>query len=155
MRGRALTPVFVGLAALFITLLVGVVHPLLSNPFGRGIGARLLGVVVSFNILLPAGFCSLLLIYSLFASTRLRRGPLGFSAFAASSWIAGQTLGYVVTIRVIAGFANAYGKYAPAGEVAALAFLIYLQHLVFVMGYVLALVLNEERDEHLEGPVEE
>lgn len=127
--------------------LVGVVPPLLFNPFGRGIGARLLGIVVSFNIALVASFGSLVLIYSLFASTRLRRGLLWFSAFAASSWIAGQALGYVVTIRAISGFANAFGRYAPAGEVAAVAFLIYLQHLIFVFGYLLALVLNEEQGE--------
>ena len=125
---------------------VGLLRPLLENPFGTGLGARLLGIFVAFNLLFFAVFFSLLLVYRLFASTPLRRGPLTFAAFAAASWIAGQTLGYVVAIRVVSGFANAFGGYAPAAEVAALSFLIYLQHLIFVFGYLLALVLHEERD---------
>lgn len=145
-RGRALTPVFVVLAIVFMVVTVGLLRPLLENPFGTGLGARLLGIFVAFNLLFFAVFFSLLLVYRLFASTPLRRGPLTFAAFAAASWIAGQTLGYVVAIRVVSGFANAFGGYAPAAEVAALSFLIYLQHLIFVFGYLLALVLHEERD---------
>jgi membrane protein len=145
LRGRLLTPVFVSLVTLFVVVAVGLLQPLLSDPFGRGIGARLLGIFVGFNLLFFAVFGSLLIIYRLFASTPLRRGPLAIAAFAAASWIAGQTLGYVVAVRAVSGFDNAFGGYAPAAEVAALSFLIYLQHLIFVFGYLLALVLHEDR----------
>jgi uncharacterized BrkB/YihY/UPF0761 family membrane protein len=146
LRGRALTPVFVGLATLFTVVTVGLLRPLLTDPFGSGLGPRLLGVFIAFNLLYFAAFGSLLLVYRLFASTPLRRGPLAFAAFAAASWISGQSLGYLVAIRHVGGFARAFGGYAPAAEVAALAFLIYLQHLIFVGGYLLALVVHEERD---------
>lgn len=144
-RGRALTPVFVALAVLFVTVTVGLLRPLLENPFGTGLGARLLGIFVAFNILFFAVFGSLLLVYRLFASTPLRRGPLTFAAFAAASWIASQTLGYVLAIRLVSGFADAFGGYTPAAEVTALSFLIYLQHLILIWGYLLALTLHEER----------
>ena len=143
LRGRALTPVFVVLATSFVVVSVGPLRPLLHNPFGHGLGARLLGIFVAFNVLYFAVFGSLLLVYRLFATTPLRRGPLTLAAFVAASWISGQTLGYVLAIRFISGFANAFGGYAPAGEFAALLFLIYLQHLIFVFGYVLALALHE------------
>lgn len=145
-RGRALTPVFVALAVLFVVGTVGLLQPLLENPFGTGVGPRLLGIFVAFNLLFFAVFGSLLLVYRLFASTPLRRGPLSVAAFAAASWIASQTLGYVLAIRLVSGFANAFGGYAPAAEVTALSFLIYLQHLIFIWGYLLALTLHEERD---------
>ena len=143
-RGRALTPVFVLLAVVFVAVTVGLLRPLLTDPFGHGLGARLLGIFIAFNVLFFGVFGALLLVYRLFGSTPLRRGPLAFAAFAAASWIAGQTLGYVVAIRAVSGFANAFGRYAPAAEVAALAFLIYLQHLILVFGYLLALTLHEE-----------
>lgn len=144
LRGRALTPVFVLISTLYVVLLVGVIRPLLSEPFGRGIGARLLGMFVAFLLLFVAAFGALLLIYRFFASTPLRLGPLTVAAFAAGSWIAGQTLGYLGALRAVSGYAHAFGGYAPAGIVAALAFFIYLQHVVFVLGYLLALALHEE-----------
>lgn len=145
LRGRLLTPVFIVLVTLFVAVTVGLLRPLLFDPFGQGVGARLLGVFVGFNLVFFAVFGSLLVIYRFFASTRLRRGPLTIAAFAAASWIAGQTLGYVVALRLISGFDNAFGGYAPAAEVAALSFLIYLQHLIFVFGYLLALALHEHQ----------
>ena len=145
LRGRALTPVLVLLAVLALVVLVGVLRPLLLDPFGRGLGPRLLGVFVAFNVLFFAVFGTLLLVYRFFASTPLRPAALAFASFGAASWIAGQTIGYAYAIRKVSGFDNAFGRYGPAGEVAALAFLIYLQHLIFILGYLLALVLHEER----------
>lgn len=142
LRGRLLSPLLVVLAVVFVAVAVAL-RPLLDDPFGRGTGARLLGVFVAFNVLFFAVFGALLLVYRLFATTPLRRGPLTFASFAAASWIAGQSLGYVLAIRLIDGFDNAFGRYAAAGEVAAIVFLVYLQHLVLVFGYLLALTLHE------------
>lgn len=144
-RGRALTPVFVALAVLFVGVTVGALRPLLDHPFGSGLGPRLLGILIAFNVLFFGAFGTLLIVYRYFTSTPVRRGPLLFAAFAAASWIAGQTLGYVLAVRLVGGFAHAFGGYAPAAEVTALAFLIYLQYLILVFGYLLALVLHEER----------
>jgi uncharacterized BrkB/YihY/UPF0761 family membrane protein len=157
LRGRLLTPVLIVLAIAFVALAAGPIRPLLENPFGRGFGARLLGILVGFNILFFAVFAALLLVYRLFASTALRRWPLAAGAFVAASWISGQLLGYTLALRYIGGFDNAFGKFAPAGEVAALAFLVYLEHLVFVLGYLLALVLHEhpQRRPRRSAPVDD
>ncbi|GAB2480493.1 YhjD/YihY/BrkB family envelope integrity protein [Jatrophihabitans fulvus] len=142
LRGRLLSPLFVVLAVVFVLVAVAC-RPLLDDPFGAGAGARVLGVFIAFNLLFFAVFGALLLVYRLFATTPLRRGPLTVAAFAAASWIAGQSLGYVLAIRLIDGFDNGFGRYAPAAEVAALVFLVYLQHLILVFGYLLALTLHE------------
>ncbi|WP_375497296.1 YhjD/YihY/BrkB family envelope integrity protein [uncultured Jatrophihabitans sp.] len=142
-RGRTLTPVLVVLAMLAVVLTAGPLRPLLDDPFGRGLGARLLGVFVAFNLLFFLLFPTLLLVYRLFASTPLRRGPLVAGAFVSASWISGQLLGYLIALRHVGGFDRAFGHYAPAGEVAAFAFLVYLENLVFLLGYLLALVLHE------------
>ena len=44
----------------------------------------------------------------------------------------------------MSGFANAFGGFAPAATIAAIAFLTYLLHLIVLGGYVLALDLHEE-----------
>lgn len=143
LRGRLLTPVLVGYAIVVVVLLVGVVRPLFGG-LGEGTGGRLLGVFVAFNLLFFPLFAGLLVVYRFFASTPLRRGPLLAGAFVAASWLAGQLLGYVLAVRFVGGFDNAFGGYAPAATVAAFAFLIYLEHLVFLLGYLLALVLHEK-----------
>ncbi|GGL94160.1 YhjD/YihY/BrkB family envelope integrity protein [Nakamurella endophytica] len=151
LRGRALTPLLTVAVVLIVLVLAGPVRPLLDG-FGTGTGARLLGTFVAFNLLFVAVFGILLLVYRLFASTRLRAGPLVWGAFVAASWISGQAIGYTVAVRLIGGFAHAFGGYAPAATVAAISFLVYLEHLVFLLGYLLALVLHERGRRDLPDP---
>ncbi|MBM9468895.1 YhjD/YihY/BrkB family envelope integrity protein [Nakamurella leprariae] len=144
LRGRALTPLLTLIAVLIMLLVAGPVLPLFDG-FGTGTGARLLGVFVAFNLMFFPLFGALLVVYRLFASTRLRPAALLWSAFWAASWLAGQLIGYTLAIRFIGGFDHAFGGYAPAAVVAAFSFFIYLENLVFVGGYLLALVLHERR----------
>ena len=144
LRGRLLTVPLLAVAGLAVILGVTGLRPLLQNPFGTGLAARLLGILVAFCVLWAGATAVLCLVYRLFASTPLRPWPLLIAAAAAGSWLAGQSLGYVLTLRLITGFARAYGDYAPAGVVAALAFLLYLNHIVVLLGYSLALSLHEE-----------
>lgn len=144
LRGRLLTVPLLAVAGLAVVLGVTGLRPLLDDPFGTGTPARLLGVFVAFCILWAGATAVLCLVYRLFATTPLRPWPLLIGAAAAGSWLAGQTLGYVLTLRLITGFAHAYGGFAPAGVVAAMAFLLYLNHIVVLWGYALALSLHEE-----------
>lgn len=143
-RGRLLTAVFAGVVVLGVVVLVGVVRPLLFDPFGSGLGARLLGIFVAFNFLFFAIFGALVLVYRLFATTPIRPPALFGAAFAAASWLASQTLAYTGVVRSVSGYANAFGHYQPVATFAALTFLFYLDHLVFLFGYALALRLHEE-----------
>lgn len=144
LRGRLLTLVFVAASVVAALLLVGPIRPLLTGSFGQGLGARLLGIFVAFNILFFALLGALSLVYRMFASTRIRVGPLLISAGAAASWLASQTLAYFGAIRALGSVSRAYGGFGPAGLLAALAFLAYLENVVVLFGYVLALRLHEE-----------
>jgi uncharacterized BrkB/YihY/UPF0761 family membrane protein len=144
LRGRLLTPLYAGAATAILLLVTGAVRPLFFDPFGSGTGARLLGIVVAFHISWAIGTCLLAAIYRLFGSTPLRPWPLLLSAGFASAWLTCQTLAYTLVIRLIGGFARAYGGYAPAGAIAAISFLVYLDQLVVVFGYLLALQGHED-----------
>lgn len=147
-RGRLLTVPVVLVAALAVVIAATVLRPLLDGPLGTGTGPRLLGVFLAFVILWPGLTAVLCLVYRLFTSTALRPVPLVVGAAAAGSWLAGQTLGYVLTLRFVSRFAAPYGDYAVAGAVAALTFLLYLNHLVVLLGYLLALALHERPGQH-------
>jgi hypothetical protein len=144
LRGRLLTPLYAGAAVAIILLVTGPVRPLFFNPFGTGGGARVLGALVAFFISWAVGTCLLSAIYRLFGTTPLRPLPLLLAAGFASAWLTCQTLSYTVVIRLIGGFARAYGGYAPAGAVAAITFLVYLDQLVVVLGYLLAVQGHEQ-----------
>jgi uncharacterized BrkB/YihY/UPF0761 family membrane protein len=144
-RGRLLTLVFAALVIVGELVLVGLLRPLLFNPFGHGLGPRLLGIFVAFNILFFAILGVLMTVYRLFSSTPLRLRPLFWGGFAAASWLASQTLAYVLVVRLVAGFDHAFGGYRPAATVAAIGFLIYLEQLVFLLGFLWALQLHESR----------
>lgn len=144
LRGRLLTPLYAAAAVAIILLVSGAVRPLFFNAFGAGLGARLLGLVVAFHISWAICTCLLAAVYRLFGTTPLRVRPLLLAAGFASAWLTCQTLAFTVVIRLISGFARAYGGYAPAGAIAAITFLVYLDHLVVVFGYLLALQGHEE-----------
>lgn len=145
-RGRLLTVPLVLVAALAVVTAATVLRPLLGGPLGTGTGPRLLGVFLAFVVLWPGLTAVLCLVYRLFTSTALRPVPLVVGAAAAGSWLAGQTLGYVLTLRFVSRFAAPYGGYVVAGAVAALTFLLYLNHIVVLLGYLLSLTLQEREE---------
>ncbi|MGN6608154.1 MAG: YhjD/YihY/BrkB family envelope integrity protein [Jatrophihabitans sp.] len=144
-RGRVLTGVLVAMVVVGEIVLVGLLRPLLLDPFGDGLGARLLGILVAFNILFFALLAVLVVVYRWFASARPGARALLISGFWTASWLASQTLAYVIVVRAVSGFDHAFGGYRPAATVAAIGFLIYLEHLVFLVGYLATLQLHERR----------
>jgi membrane protein len=144
LRGRALTIPLILVAGCAVVVIATVLRPLLTNPFGTGAAARLLGILVGFLIMWAGATALLCLVYRLFAATPVRPVPLVVGAAAAGSWLAGQTLGYVLVLRYISGFAHAYGGVGAAGAAAAIVFLVYLDDVVVLLGYLLALRLHED-----------
>lgn len=151
LRGRLLAVPIVLVASLAVIIAATVLRPLIEGTFGTGTGPRLLGVFVTFVVLWPGLTAVLCLVYRLFPSTTLRPVPLLVGAAAAGSWLAGQTLGYVLTLRFVSRFAAPYGGYVVAGAVAALVFLLYLNHVVVLLGYLLALELDGAADRSAAG----
>lgn len=142
MRGRLLTVPLLLVAAVAVAIAVTVLRPVLAG-VGTGTGPRLLGLLIAFWVLWLGAAALLCLVYRLFASTPVRVGPLVTASLVTGSWLAGQTLGYVLTIRLVSGFDRAYAGVAGIGAVAAVAFLLYLNHVVTLLGYLLALQLHE------------
>lgn len=145
LRGRLLTAPLLIIAACAAVLGATILRPLLEDPFGQGTGPRLLGILVAFCVLWAGAAAVLCLVYRLFASTAIALLPLVLAAGAAGSWLAGQTLGFVLSIRMLGGLDAAYGGVPWAGALAAAAFLLYLNHIVVLVGYTFALLLHEER----------
>ncbi len=115
----------------------------------RGLRGRLLtaplllGVLVAFWVLWIGLSALLCLVYRLFSSTPVRTVPLVLAAVCTGSWLAGQTSGYVLTIRLVTGYDRADAGVVGIGAIAAVAFLLYLNHVVTLLGYLLALQLHE------------
>jgi membrane protein len=147
LRGRLLTVPILVVAALGVAIAATVLRPLIEASFGTGTGPRLLGVFLAFIVLWPGITAVLCLVYRLFTSTAVRPVPLLVGAAAAGSWLAGQSLGYVLTLRYVSRFAAPYGGYAVAGAVAALTFLLYLNHIVVLLGFLVTLTLQERAGE--------
>jgi hypothetical protein len=144
LRGRLLAPLYAAAAIAIILLVTGVVRPLFFGPFGTGTGAQAVGALVTFFISWGVWTCVLAAVYRLFGTTPLRPWPLLLAAGFTSAWLTCQTMAFTVVIRLAGGFARAYGGSAPAGAVAAITFLVYLDLLVVVFGYLLALQGHEQ-----------
>ncbi len=144
LRGRLLTGVLMILAVGVVLFVAGVLRPLLDDPFGTGLGARLLGLFVALNIMFGIVAVLLAVLYRLFATTPVRAGPLAVASLATAAWISGQTLGFLLVLRLAGRVPKGYGDYIPAATVGALAFLVYVEWLVVLLGYLLALRLHEE-----------
>ena len=144
LRGRLLTVPAVVVAVLAVVVVVTLLWPLLEGSFGVGTGGRLLGVFVAF-LVLWWGFAALMaFVYRLGATTPIRLPALLGGAAASGSWLAGQSLGYVLVLRWIGDVGRPYGGSVVAGTVAAVVFLLYLDHVVVLLGYLLALHLHEQ-----------
>jgi membrane protein len=144
LRGRLLTGPLLLVAVLAGVIVTTWARPLLHNPFGVGTGSRLLGIFVAFCIGWAGATAVLSLLYRAFATTPISPWALLIAAAAAGSWLAGQSLGYVLVLRIVSGGDAAYGGSRLIAATAAIAFLVYLNHVVFLLGYALALTLHED-----------
>lgn len=142
-RGRTLTAALVAVVALGGVIVVGALRPVAQADFGTGTPARLLGLLVSF-VALWLGFSAVLcLLYQVFPARRLEAAPLIVGAAATGSWLAGQTLGFLLVLRLAVGAGTAYGGSVLAGAVATVLFLLYLDNIVLIGGYALTLSLAD------------
>jgi membrane protein len=141
-RGRVLTAALIGTVGLGAVVLAGVVRPLATHSYGHGWPGRLLGILVAF-VVAWIGFTALLcLLYRVFPARRLPAVPLIIGA-AATSWLAGQTLGFLLVLRLAFGVGTAYGGSVAAGAAATVLFLLYLDNIALLGGYVLTRAVAE------------
>ncbi len=136
LRGRLLfVPIVVGTTGAVIVGLV--LLRALGGGVGRGLGPRLLGTYLAFLVLWVLATALLVPLYREFTLERPQPFALLWGAAAAASWVAGQTLGFVFVLRFINGVGRAYGGSAVAGALVVAGGLLFLTHLVFLLGFEL------------------
>jgi membrane protein len=143
LRGRLLTLGLGAVATLGALIVVVALRPIIAASYGRGTSARLLGIFIAFCIAWAGATAFLTLLYRVFATTAVRTSALWWGAASTGSWLAGQSLGFVVVLRVAGGVGGAFGGSEVAGAIATIAFLTYLNHVAFLLGYCLTLTLHE------------
>jgi membrane protein len=145
-RSRLYTVVLVGVVTCGVVVLTGFLRPLLVDPFGTGAGARFLGILVAF-VFGWVGFIAVLtLIYRVFGGGHASLPAVVWAAAATGSWLSGQTLGFLLVLRLATGVGTAYGGSVVAGAASTVLFLLYLDNVVLIGGYALALAVEDVRD---------
>ena len=150
-RSRIYTVVLIGIVTVGVVVLSGGLRPLLVDPFGTGTGARLLGIFVAFCVGW-AGFTGVLvLIYRVFGGRHAGLVAILWAATATGSWLSGQTLGFLLVLRLATGVGTAYGGSALAGAASTVLFLLYLDNIVLIGGYAMALGIQDLRRGQISG----
>jgi len=140
-RGRLFAPLLFAAStlALVVALAVG---GSLAGSLGRGPGARVLGIYLAFLLLWVLSTGVLALLYRVFSSERPAAGALVLGAAATGSFLAGMSLGFVLVVRLATGVGTPYGGNAALGAASVLGFLLYLSHIVVLVGFALTLRLD-------------
>ena len=140
-RGRAFSPLLVAAASL--ALLAGAsAGSALAGALGSGAGSRVLGVYLAFLLLWVLATSLLCLLYRVFSSERPGTRALLLGAAATGSFEAGMSLGFVLVLRLATGVGTPYGGSVALGVASVLGFLLYLVHVVLLVGFALTLRLD-------------
>lgn len=137
LRGRLYTALLVGVVSLAMVLLVTVGRPLAARSYGDGTPARLIGILIAFVVGWAGATALLCLIYRVFAPGAVRTPALVWGSAATGSWLSGQTLGFLLVVRLATGVGTAYGGSVLAGAAATVLFLLYLNNIVLLGGFAL------------------
>lgn len=141
LRGRLLTVAV--LAGVTVALGVGVaLLRLFDGGIGRGLGPRVLGIYLAFLTLWALWSGLLIPLFRIFGAVTPGWRASVIGGAGTASWLAGQTLGFLLVLRLASGVGTAYGGSLVAGALAVVAFLIYLNHIVLLLGYAATLRLD-------------
>ncbi len=140
-RGRLFAPLLFAASSLALVVALAVGGSL-AGSLGRGPGARVLGVYLAFLLLWVLSTGVLALLYRVFSSERPAAGALVLGAAATGSFLAGMSLGFVLVVRLATGVGTPYGGNAALGAASVLGFLLYLSHIVVLVGFALTLRLD-------------
>lgn len=109
---------------------------------GTGVGAGVVGVYLTFLLGWVTLTILLAVVYRGFGASKPSPRALVWAAAATASFIAGSSLGFVLFLGITVDIGIAYGGSTPAAAVAITALFLYLEHIVVLAGYVLALRLD-------------
>lgn len=140
-RGRlAFLPIIV-LASLAALVLVGTV-PLVSPFYTRGGRGLLAGVVISFHITFVLLTVILAAIYRIVGAAAVAWFPVAVASACTASIVAGFMHGFLVFLAIPITWSEPFGGLPNFGALSVLMLWLYGLHVVVIIGYRLALVLN-------------
>ncbi len=140
-RGRlGLLPLIAAGPLLVLALLAGA--PLVAPLYAAGGGSLVLGVVIAFHVVFVLVSIALLLVYRFVAPDRIGPRALLWAAFGTGSVLAGFLQGFLIFLAIPVEWSLPFGGLPVFGAITALALWLYLLHLIVLVGYRLALVLE-------------
>lgn len=142
-RGRLLTVALLIGVTVALAIGVGLLRAF-DGGLGTGTGPRLLGILLSFIALWALWSGLLVPLYRIFGAVTPGWPATLIGGIGTASWLAGQTLGFLLVLRLATGVGTAYGGSVVAGALAVVAFLIYLDHIALLLGYAATLRLDRK-----------
>lgn len=142
LMGRLRSLPYLGAFPLVTVLGLGTVA-VLPDMLGMGGGSRVLGVYVTFWVGWLSAATLVGLLYWLFATRPLGAAALALSALATGSFLAGMSLGWVLVLRYGVAVGRAYGGSEQIGGVVLFAIYLVLVQVVVLVGYLLALSIED------------
>jgi len=142
-RGRlGLLPLIAVGPGLVLALLAGA--PLVAPLYDAGGGSLVLGVVIAFHVVFVLVSVALVLVYRFVAPGRIGTRALLLAGFGTGSVMSGFLQGFLLFLAIPVEWSLPFGGLPVFGAVTALAFWLYLLHLIVLVGYRLALVLDDQ-----------
>jgi membrane protein len=139
-RGRlGLMPVVAVSPAL---VLAGLAAAHLIAPFYAPEGNLLLGVVLGFHVTWVLLSLAIVLVFRWVAAGRIGPRALVIAAMATAAVLAGFLQGFLLFLAIPVEWSAPFGGLPVIGAVAALALWLYLLHVLLLVGYRVALVLD-------------
>lgn len=146
-RGRlGLLPLIAVGPGLVLALLAGA--PLVAPLYAAGGGSLVLGVVIAFHVVFVLVSVALVLLYRFVAPGRAGTRALLLAGFGTGSVMSGFLQGFLLFLAIPVEWSLPFGGLPVFGAVTALAFWLYLLHLIVLVGYRLALVLDDQIASH-------
>jgi membrane protein len=140
-RGRlGLLPLIAAGPALVLALLAGA--PVVAPLYAGGGWSLVLGIVIAFHVVFVLVSLALVLVYRFVGPDRVRLRALLWAGFGTGAVMAGFLQGFLLFLAIPVEWSLPFGGLPVFGAVTALALWLYLLHLIVLVGYRAALLLD-------------
>jgi membrane protein len=143
-RGRLGLLVLVAAAPVLVLALLGT-SPVVAPLYSAGGNRLLLGIVIAFHVVWVLVSTALVLIFRFVAAGRIGRRALFAGGFGTGAVLSGFLQGFLLFLAIPLDWSTPFGGLPVFGAVAALAFWLYLLHIVVLVGFRVTLVLGGTR----------
>jgi membrane protein len=143
-RGRLGLLVLVAAAPVLVLALLGT-SPVVAPLYSAGGNRLLLGIVIAFHVVWVLVSTALVLIFRFVAAGRIGRRALFAGGFGTGAVLSGFLQGFLLFLAIPVDWSTPFGGLPVFGAVAALAFWLYLLHIVVLVGFRVTLVLGGTR----------